>query len=502
MALSGYIRVSQVGGREGDGFISPEVQEKAIRDWGERHDAEILIEPHELNVSGGTMDRPVFNSIMDKIRAGKSEGIVVYKLDRFSRSLLGALTVLSELGELKASFASATEPELDYSSPAGRAFLQQMFVFAEFTRSTLKESWATAQRSAIERGIHISPSDYLGYDRGDDRRLIPNDLAPVVAEVFQRRGEGESWRSLADFLNEVAPRDEGKLWNGQAVQRLCSKRVYLGEASRYVDQDIDGRGPIVNSDAHPAIVTPPEFEAAQMDPRAAWGGDSDKPSPLLSGLIRCSGCRYSMSIGRSPKGEQMYRCRKAHASGECPEPAMIMAPTIEDYVEGTILEHIDGIAKFKPASGDRDRLLGEVAQERAAYDDFRRDREARRKMGPEDWQDTLDIYLGALRAAEARLEEFDRQAGAVREGLTRDIYLSLPVDDRRQVIAGFIDTVMIRRSRGRGRNVDPVERRARILWRGEGPDDLPRRRVVNEIRSFVFGEHDVEPGVASPENGA
>jgi hypothetical protein len=49
-----------------------------------------------------------------------------------------------------------------------------MFVFAEFTRSTLKESWATAQRHAIERGIHISPTTYLGYDIGPDRRLVPN----------------------------------------------------------------------------------------------------------------------------------------------------------------------------------------------------------------------------------------------------------------------------------------------------------------------------------------
>ena len=90
--LSGYVRVSQVGAREGEGFISPYVQEKAIRDWAKRTGAEVVVEPHELNVSGGTMDRPVFNSIMEKIRTGKSEGIVVYKLDRFARSLLGAIT--------------------------------------------------------------------------------------------------------------------------------------------------------------------------------------------------------------------------------------------------------------------------------------------------------------------------------------------------------------------------------------------------------------------------
>ena len=59
--------------------------------------------------------------------------------------------------------------------------MQQMFVFAEFVRGTLKESWATAARNAIvERGAQISPTDYLGYDRGDDGRLVPNEQAPVV----------------------------------------------------------------------------------------------------------------------------------------------------------------------------------------------------------------------------------------------------------------------------------------------------------------------------------
>ncbi|MBS1878236.1 MAG: recombinase family protein, partial [Actinobacteria bacterium] len=114
------MRVSKVGGREGDGFISPEVQEKAIRDWAERNKVDVVMEPHELNVSGGTMDRPIFNQLMEKIRTGQSEGIVVYKLDRFARSLLGAITTLADLGSHGAVLASATEPELDYSTPAGR----------------------------------------------------------------------------------------------------------------------------------------------------------------------------------------------------------------------------------------------------------------------------------------------------------------------------------------------------------------------------------------------
>jgi DNA invertase Pin-like site-specific DNA recombinase len=121
LPLSGYIRVSQVGDRNGDGFISPEVQEQAIRSWSERNGVQVVIEPHELNVSGGTMERPVFGAIMEKVRAGNSGGIAVYKLDRFARNLLGAISTLAELGEHGAVLASVTEPELDYTTPAGHS---------------------------------------------------------------------------------------------------------------------------------------------------------------------------------------------------------------------------------------------------------------------------------------------------------------------------------------------------------------------------------------------
>jgi DNA invertase Pin-like site-specific DNA recombinase len=498
LPLSGYVRVSKVGARGGEGFISPDVQERAIRDWSERTGAEVVLEPHELNVSGGTMERPVFGEIMEKIRTGKSEGIVVYKLDRFARSLLGAVTTMAELGAHDAVLASATEPELDYTTPTGKAFMQQMFVFAEFVRSTLKESWATAQRHAIERGVHISPNGYLGYDLGEDRRLVPNPQAVIVREVFQRRGAGETWGTLADHLNAAAPKPDGTLWTAQAVQRLCAKRIYRGEASRYVGQDVDGRGPIINRDAHPALVTEAEWQAAQVAPRIEQR--EGKPLPLLSGLIRCAGCRYALSLGRGPKGETLYRCRARHASGRCPEPAAVKTVTIEAYVEGLVLGEIEGVAKMVPDSGDREGVLAELARARDEYDELRRSPEAKRQLGA-DWLDTLDAHRAPIRELEADLERIDQRIGVVREGLTRAHYLDLPVSDRREVLSGFIDCVFVRRSRGRGRNVDPIESRTRVLWRGEAPADLPRRRVVNEIRSFDL-EGDVEARVVAPQDGA
>ncbi|HVT00394.1 MAG TPA: recombinase family protein [Solirubrobacterales bacterium] len=495
--LDGYVRVSRVGGRKGEGFISPDVQEQAILDWAKRSGRKVLVAEHELNKSGGTMDRPIFNELMERVRNGESSGIVVYKTDRFARSLLGAVTTLAELGQHNAAFASVTEPQLDYSTPAGQAFLHMLFVFAEFVRATIKESWAISARKAIERGVHISPAPYFGYYKREDGRLIPSPEAPLAIEVFERRGlNREPWAEIAHWLNEVAPRESGQ-WVAATVQRLCANRVYRGEASRYVKQNIDGRDPIINRDAHPALVSEELWRECQMVRTAT--GRKDPPALLLSGIVRCAGCRYRMSKGTGPGGEVMYRCRGAHASGQCEERAYIKADAIDDYVEAVFLDGLDQEAEAVPDTADRDEALRLLEEARAATEDFRKDTAARRKLG-DAWHEWLDAYLSDERKAEIRVAQItEATATGGRRRLFRDDYLAMPLAERRSVLAGSIDAVMVRRSNGRGRNVDPTPERTRILWRGDAPEDLPRQRRRNAIRPFVFDGHEVPAGVSEAE---
>ena len=120
LPIDGYIRVSRVGDRGGESYISPEIQRLALESWARERDVELVMHEPEENVSGGTMDRPVFNRLMGRIRRGESGGLVVYKLDRFARTLVGGLTTLNELTELLALFASATEPLFDFTTADGR----------------------------------------------------------------------------------------------------------------------------------------------------------------------------------------------------------------------------------------------------------------------------------------------------------------------------------------------------------------------------------------------
>jgi hypothetical protein len=135
--------------------------------------------------------------------------------------------------------------------------------------------------------------------------LIPSPEAALAIEVFERRGSNrEPWAEIARWLNEVAPREKGQ-WVAATVQRLCANRVYRGEASRYVKQNVDGRDPIINRDAHPALVSKELWRASRMVRTTT--GRKDPPAPLLSGIVHCAGCRYRISKGSAPGGEILYR---------------------------------------------------------------------------------------------------------------------------------------------------------------------------------------------------
>jgi DNA invertase Pin-like site-specific DNA recombinase len=119
---------------------------------------ELVLHDPEENVSGGTMDRPVFNRIMRRIRGRESGGIVVYKLDRFARTLVGGLTTLNELTDHRALFASATEPLFDFTTADGRIFLQMNLMMAEYFRERTKESWGASLTHAVGRGSTSRPT--------------------------------------------------------------------------------------------------------------------------------------------------------------------------------------------------------------------------------------------------------------------------------------------------------------------------------------------------------
>jgi DNA invertase Pin-like site-specific DNA recombinase len=251
-----HIRVSRRGGREGDSFISPEVQRKKIADWAKLHEVEILRWWEEIDQSGAKLERPMFQEALARCEAGETGGVVVARLDRFARSAVDALTSIRRLTDVDARLVSV-EDNFDGSTPMGRFAIGILTLIAELELERIKSGWETAVSQAVGRGIHISAKVPTGYQRDKDRRLIRSEpAASVVAEEFRKRAAGTSWAELARFLEEreVYPPSGNKHWSKYGVSGLIKNPVYLGQ---------DRSGKAVKENAHEALVTRAEFDAAQ-----------------------------------------------------------------------------------------------------------------------------------------------------------------------------------------------------------------------------------------------
>jgi DNA invertase Pin-like site-specific DNA recombinase len=467
LKLDAYIRVSKIGGREGESFISPTVQRERIESWAQAQGHTLTWHEPELDVSGGTMSRPVFDRIMERIQSGQSDGMIVAKLDRFARTLVGALSTLEEFERRGAVLVSVAD-NIDLSTPMGKAFLRILLVFAELERDRISESWKTATSNAVARGIHIARFTATGYDKGPDKRLIPNGEAPAIHEAFLLRGAHKSRTEVARRLNETAPRPNGGRWTPPMVERIIKNRVYLGEAYR---------GETVNPNAHPAIVTAVEWQAANLAPvRAAARGK--KPN-LLGGIARCAACRYVLAPNKAGVNVPNYRCRGTHTAGVCPEPAGINRHKLDRYVEAVWLEQMQtealSVQHDTEALQSATEALSAAEEELAA---FAADLTARRVLG--------GGYHTALQARAAAVNESQSQLRRAMAGApSTDIiegYADLPVQDRKRILGSSIDAVIVKRAHARV----PVEDRVTILWRGEGADDLPRRgRDNGPVRPYV-----------------
>src|SRR3954453_20270306 len=153
MTLDAYVRVSSVRGRGGDSFISPAVQRERIAAWAAAHGHRIAKVWDELDVSGGTVDRPKLNLVMERIEAGETGGVVVFKLDRFGRTLIDSLGLVERIARGGGPFASVSEG-FDLSTETGRLVLRIMLSLAEFELDRIRGNWAEARERAVARGLH------------------------------------------------------------------------------------------------------------------------------------------------------------------------------------------------------------------------------------------------------------------------------------------------------------------------------------------------------------
>ncbi len=486
LQLDGYIRVSRVGGRMGESFISPEVQQEQIETWAKLMSAQIIEWHTDLDQSGGTMARPAFQQAYERVLHKETGGLVVAKIDRFARSAADAGQVVREILDAGGVFASAAE-RIDPTTPFGKFGLTIMFAMAELEYDRIAENWNEARARAIGRGRHLRAP--FGYRLGDEGRLVPDEHAELVREIFRQRAAGVGWSELAAWMNERSSPPRGKQWTMATLRALIVRRAYLGEAHH---------GEYVHPDAHERLVTPELWQAAQ---RRVLASRPPRGEPgLLASLVRCAACRYSMrpqaSNAKSRKTRlRQYRCFIHHAAGDCPAPASIVREKLESYVVAQFAAHLGDLAgqtlvSAPEVEGAYERLQDAQAELMAFRDDLR----IRSVLGQDGFLAGLEARKAALTAAEKALDRAQAGSPPPDLGGSLDDWESLSLLERRALLRSGIDCIIVRRAKFN----TPMNERVRILWHGEAPDDLPRPGgIANVLRPFDWPDAPLSTGVAA-----
>jgi DNA invertase Pin-like site-specific DNA recombinase len=159
------------------------MQLSAMREYARRRNWEIVVEVED--VGSGATTRPQREKLIDAARKREIDLVLVWRLDRWGRSLVDLVTTLQELSAIDVGFVSLTEA-LDLTTPSGRALAGMLAVFAEFEREIL--------RDRVKAGIAQARKEGRPHGR-------PKTAANLVAEMTRLRKDGLSKREIAKKLN-------------------------------------------------------------------------------------------------------------------------------------------------------------------------------------------------------------------------------------------------------------------------------------------------------------
>jgi DNA invertase Pin-like site-specific DNA recombinase len=173
-----YARVSTSNGSQ-----DPQMQLRELREYAERRDLQIVEEYIDNGVSGSKDSRPALNRLMADAGQRRFDAVLVWKLDRFGRSLRHLVNSLAELEARGVAFVSLRD-NLDLATPSGRLMFQIIGAMAEFERALIQERVRAGLRNAASKGVRL----------GRPRVFVSESRIDAL------RGAGASWRAIAKEL--------------------------------------------------------------------------------------------------------------------------------------------------------------------------------------------------------------------------------------------------------------------------------------------------------------
>lgn len=354
-----YTRKSTAAGLEKD-FNSLDAQREACLDYVRSQASRGWIALEEAYDDGGftgaNIERPGFQKLLDHVRQGLIDVVVIYKVDRLSRSLVDFARVMEHFNRHRVAFVSITQ-NFSTADPVGRLTLNMLMSFAEFEREMIADRIRDKVAGARRKGKWTGGITSLGYMSEKGRLVVVESEAPWVAQVFQWYLEGKSALEISQLLNEAEvpmraiqkPRPHP--WNKDHVLRILRNRLYVGEISCL--------GEFVVAE-HPALIAREVFDQAQrlMKPRHHQPGVLiQNPDYLVRGTLRCGTCQGLMTSASTRRDGRVFRYYRCTTRDKWGKKVCSMKQLPAEAIETFVVEQLKEAFQNKARRVVLDRYL-------------------------------------------------------------------------------------------------------------------------------------------------
>ncbi|MBP3388506.1 MAG: recombinase family protein [Clostridia bacterium] len=287
----GYVRVSTENQLEN---YSIEEQIERIQSYCKAKGWSLAKIYSDGGYSGGNLQRPALKEMLEHLSG--IDAVIVYKLDRLSRSQKDTLTLIEDVFlPSNTDFISINE-NFDTSTPFGRAMIGILSVFAQLEKDQITERFTMGRIGRSKAGYyHGGATAPTGYDYKGGRLVINEYEASIVREIFSRFLEGKSINAIVTLCQKQYP---AMFWSAAKIAGILRNSVYVGKV-KFAGKEYDGvHDPIINTETFETanrLLASPEREARKSAPQKT----PFRAGYLLSGLVYCARCkaRYSANHG-------------------------------------------------------------------------------------------------------------------------------------------------------------------------------------------------------------
>lgn len=422
----------------------------------------------DAGFSGGSLKRPEMANLINDVKKGLFDTVLVYKLDRLSRNVRDTLYLIKDVFNInKIDFVSIQE-NIDTSSAMGTLFLTLLSAIAEFEREQIKERMQLGKlgRAKAGKSMMWARTSY-GYDYQKETGSLTINPAQslVVKYIFERYLAGRSITKLRDDLNEEYPKEIS--WNYRAVRGILSNPVYCGY-NQYKGQLFPGEHePIISEDVYKRTqeelkirqrtaaekTNPRPFQAKYMLSGLAQCGYCGAPLKLLMGMVRKDGTRFiryecHQRHPRKTKGVTVYNNNVKCDSGFYEKDAL------ENYV-------LTEISKLQDDTGYLDKIFSGDNAETIDRESYKKQiEELSKKLSRlndlyiddritlEELQNKSAEFISMRATLETELENDpalrrDKRKADMRELLNAEKVFSMDYERQKILVRGIINKVQV-----------------------------------------------------------